>query len=183
MNHFNEYLNFQSNFIELEKVKRVLSFIIFNEINRVGGQDYFTRYHMEDEDYENDDYYKCSNILEVKLETLKLEINSYVSNYSDKSKGYFYYLRINGRSVYLLAYRIITDWLIPQKQNEEIFGDNAEDRIDLSPNESMLVNVLIREYMTYCNKNGNNIDLNDIFAGYIGDDEDDINEEENNKEK
>ena len=171
MNHFNEYLKFQSDFIELEKVKRVLSFIIFNEINRVGGQDYFTKYHMEDEDYDNCDYYKCSNILEVKLKTLKLEINSYVTDYSDKSKSYFYYLRINGKDVYLLAYRI-TNLGILQNQNEEIFGDYSEDRVDLSTNESMLANILIREYMAYCEKNGDNIDLNDIFAGYIGDDED-----------
>jgi hypothetical protein len=126
---------------------------------------------MEDEDYDNGDYYKCSNILEVKLETLKLEINSYVNNYIDKTKGYFYYLRINSRDVYLLAYRIIDSGFL-QKQNEEIFGDDAEDRINLNPNESMLVNILIREYITYCEKNGDNIDLNDIFAGYIGDDED-----------
>ena len=36
-----------------------------------------------------------------------------------------------------------------------------------------MLNILIRDYLNYCNNNGDTVSLNDIFAGYIGDDEDD----------
>ena len=168
-NSFNNILKFKSNKIEVEKVMRVLCFIIFNEVNKIG-QGYFIRNHMTDEEYDNEEFYKCSNPYILKLSSSIAKIYSYVTEYSDKDKGYFYYLTINDKPVYLLAYKASEEDDSFQIQNQELFEDYEKE--ELNSYESLMLNIFIRDYVEYCNGNGDTVCLNDIFAGYIGVDED-----------
>lgn len=168
-NSFNNILRFKADKIEVEKVIRVLCFVIFNEVNKIG-QDYFIRNHMTDEEYDNGEFHKCSNPYILKLVSSTVKIYSYVTEYSMNNKGYFYYLTINDKPVYLLAYKASEEGDSFQIQNQELFEDYEKE--ELNPYESLMLNIFIRDYVEYCNNNGDTVSLNDIFAGYIGDDKD-----------
>lgn len=161
-NSFNKLLKYKTNIIEIDKIKRILCLIIFNEVNKIG-QDFFTRNYMTDEEYDNEEYHKCSNAYEIILPTFILRLYSYMTEYSDSSVGYFYYLTIDNKPLYLLAYRN-TEFGI-QIQNEELLKDYEKE--ELNSEESLLLNNIIKEYTEY---SGLSLMLSNL---YIGDDKDD----------
>lgn len=156
--NLNTILKFKTNIVEIDKIKRVLCFIIFNEVSRLS--DDFFNLHTDN------DLFRVSNPCIIKLKTLNLSI---YSNCKDHN-GYwymFYSLEVNGNPLYYIDYIVKGDNF--SIENEELFED--EDKIELSVEERFLVNILIREYLEYLDKENRFIDLEDVFNSYIVGDE------------
>lgn len=161
----NTILKNRDKFIHESKTKRAFTYIIFNEINKLSNPV---------------KYFSDENTLNVKSEdkdfpfTLSI-IGSIVSRENPDFNVYDFHLNIKyGNNDYgVYSIKIVSDGLLTYIDKERLYIDIN------SPSGSFLLNMFLKNYLEF----REDVDVENLFSFYIVDNEDDINEEENDKEK